>query len=86
MKSHDKSKLYLQCCQAAQLAMRAETQGTIAHQLQVDERQRRKNREAIKALVRSAHYLVCHHIAHTTNYDDLVSLMMNCGSQPLTVF
>ena len=88
MKSHDKSKLHLQCCQAALrlLAQQAETQGTIARQLQVvDERQRRKNREAIKALVRCAHYLACHHMAHTTNYD-LVSLMVNCGSQPLTEF
>ena len=87
MKSHDKSKLHLQCCQAALLAQQAETQGTIARQVQVvDERQRRKNREAIKALVRCAHYLACHHIAHTTNYNDLVSLMVNCGSQPLTEF
>ena len=26
------------------------------------------------------------HIAHTTNYDDLVSLVVNCGAQPLTNF
>ena len=24
------------------------------------------------------------HVAHTTNYDDLVSLMINCGAQPLS--
>ena len=87
MKSHDKSKVHLQCCQAALLAQQAETQGTIARQLQVvDERQRRKNREAIKALVRCAHCLACHYIAHTTNINDLVSLMVNCGSQPLMEF
>ena len=86
-KAIDKSKLHLQSCQAALLAQQAETRGTIARQLQVvDERQRRKNTEVIKALVRCAHYLACHHVAHTTNYNDLVSLMVNGGSQPLAEF
>ena len=58
--------------------------GTVAQQLQqIDEGQ---CKEAIKALVRCAHYLACHHIAHTTNYDDLVGLMVSCGAQPLIDF
>ena len=36
--------------------------------------------------MRCANYLVHHHIAHTTNYDDLVGLMVSYGAQPLTDF
>ena len=87
MRSHDSSKLHLECCQIALQAKQTETHGTIARQLQqIQEGQRMKNREAIKALVRCANYLVHHHIAHTTNYDDLVGLVVSCGAQPLTDF
>lgn len=79
--------LHLDSCQAALLSSQAQAHGTVAKQLQqIDEGQRKKNREAIKALVRCAHYLACHHIAHTTNYDDLVGLMVSCGAQPLSDF
>ena len=58
MRSHDTSKLHLECCQVALQANQAETHGTIARQLQkIDEGQRKKNREAIKALVRCANFL-----------------------------
>ena len=88
MRSHDSSKLHLECCQIALQAKQAETHGTIAQQLQqIQEGQRMKNREDIKALVRCANYLVHHHIAHTTNYDDLVGLVVSYyGAQPLTDF
>lgn len=36
--------------------------------------------------MRCAHYLARHHIAHTTNYDDLISLVVSCGAQPLLDF
>ena len=36
--------------------------------------------------MRCAHYLAHHHIAHTTNYGDLVGLVVSCGAQPLTDF
>lgn len=87
MKSHDKSKLHVNVVKQPYKLSKLKPRVTIARQLQVvDERQQRKNREAIKALVRCAHYLACHHVAHTTNYNNLVSLMVNCGSQPLTEF
>ena len=58
MRSHDSSKLHLECCQIALKAKQAETHGTIVQQLQqIQEGQRMKNREAIKALVRCANYL-----------------------------
>ena len=88
MKSHNASKIHLDSCQAALLSSQAQAHGTVAQQLQqIDEGQHKKNREAIKALVRCAHYLARHHnIALTTNYDDLVGLMVSCGAQPLTDF
>ena len=70
IRAHNTSKLHHDSCQLALQADQAGTHGTIAQQLQqVEQDQRKKNREAIKALVRCAHYLVRHHVAHTTNYD-----------------
>lgn len=62
MKSHNASKFNLDNCQAALLSSQAQAHVTVAQQLQQIEGQ---NREAIEALVRSAHYLACYHIAHT---------------------
>ena len=71
----------------SKLSSQTQVHGTVAQQLQqISDGQRRKNREAVKVLVRYAHYLVRHHIAHTTNYDDLVGLMISCGAQPLSDF
>ena len=62
MKAHNASKLHLDSCQAALLSRQALAHGTVAKQLQqIDEGQQKKNREAIKALVRCAHYLAHHH-------------------------
>ena len=86
-KAHDTSKLHLECCQVTLQADQTKMHGTITKQLQqIEEGQRKKNREAIKALVRCAHYLARHHVAHTTNYDDLIGLMVSCGAQPLASF
>ena len=41
---------------------------------------------AIKTLLRCTHFLTRHHIAHTTNFEDLVSLVESCGSEYLKVF
>ena len=47
-----------------------------------------KNREAVKSLMYSkcAHYLAQHNIAHTTNYEDLIDLIVKCGAQLLSDF
>ena len=85
MKSRKASKLHLDSCQAALLSSQAPAHGTVAQQLQqINEGQRKTNREAVKVFIRRVHYLARHHIAHTTNYDDLVGLMVSCGAQPLT--
>ncbi len=83
MKAHGASKVHLDSCQASLLSHQAKKHGTVAQQLlEISETQWSKNREAIKAFIRCAHYLARHHIAHTTNYDDLAGLMVSCGTAP----
>ena len=43
-------------------------------------------RMIIKILIRCTHFLVRHHIPHTTVYEDLVRLIANCGAQDLKHF
>ena len=45
-----------------------------------------KNRLAIIALIRCTHFLVRRHIAHTTNFDELVDLVVSCGAEDLRRF
>ena len=44
------------------------------------------NRKAIKSFFRCAHFLVCQHIPHTTNFDKLVKLVVSCGGEDLKNF
>ena len=44
------------------------------------------NRKAIKALIRCTHFLAHQHIAHTTNFDKLVELVVSCGGETLQTF
>ena len=62
-------------------------EGSIISQLQiVGEQQRLQNRKAIKALIRCTHFLAHQHIAHTTNFDKLVELVVSCGGETLPTF
>ncbi len=47
---------------------------------------RLKNRLAIKSLLRCIHFLARNHIAHTTNFGDLVDLVVTCGGEDLKQF
>ena len=40
----------------------------------------------IKALIRCTHFLAHQHIAHTTNFDKLVELVVSCGGETLQTF
>ena len=62
-------------------ADRARKEGSIISQLQnVGEQPRLQNRKAIKALIQCTHFLAHQHIAHTTNFDKLVKLVVSwCG-------
>ena len=87
MRTHAQSNIHQQSCEAELAAARSMQEGSIIQQLQqVEEHQRLKNRAAIKALLRCTHFLVCHHIPHTTNFEELIDLVVSCGAEDLKSF
>ena len=87
MRAHAKSDVHIHSSQAALEAERAEKEGSIVQRLQqIGEQQKKRNRAAIKALVRCTHFLARQHIPHTTNFDKLVELVVSCGGQDLQAF
>ena len=87
MKSHSKSEVHLLFCQLDMEADRAREEGSIISQLQnVGEQQRLQNRKVIEALIRSTHFLAHQHIAHTTNFNKLVELVVSCSGETLQTF
>lgn len=84
MRAHSKSDGHIQSCEAEITATRGRS---VMQQLQeVGERDRLNNRAAIKALLRCTHFLARHHIAHTTNFSELVDLVVSCGGEDLRLF
>ena len=86
MRAHSKSDGHIQSCEAEITATRGRS---VMQQLQeVGERDRLNNRAAIKALLRCTHFLARHHIAHTTNFSELVDLhvVVSCGEKDLRLF
>ena len=45
-----------------------------------------RNRKCIESLIRCTHFLVRHHIPHTTNYKGLIELVLDCGAPYLAQF
>lgn len=45
-----------------------------------------KSRAAIKSQIRCTHFLTCQHIAHSTNFTQLVDLVVSCGAKDLQMF
>ena len=87
LKSYSKSEVHLLSCQLDVEADRARKEGSIISQLQnVGEQQRLQNRKAIKALIRCTHFLAHQHMAHTTNFDKRVELVVSCGGETLQTF
>lgn len=87
MKEHADSERHILACQVETTAADALLRGSIAQQLQqVQESERLKNRAAIKSLLCCTHFLARHHIAHTTNFSDLVDLVVSCGGEDLRYF
>lgn len=81
MRAHARSNIHIQSCEAEIVAAR---QGTISQQLQhISEEEKVKNSVAVKALLRCTHFLTKHHIPHTTNFDQLVDLVVSCGGEHL---
>ena len=87
MRTHSQSDVHMQSCEAELAATRAMKEGYIIQQLQhVGEQEKLKNRTAIKALLRCTHFLARNHIAHTTNFDKLIVLVVCCGGDDLKQF
>ena len=64
-----------------------QTTGSIITQFQaISQNEIQKNRTAIKSLNRCTHFLARNHIAHTTNFDKLVDLVVACGGESLKTF
>ena len=62
-------------------------EGPIIQQLQqIGAQEKLKNRVAIKTLIRCTHILARRHIPHTTNFDELVDLIVSCGAEDLKRF
>ena len=87
MKAHAKSDIHIQLCEAEMAAARALQEGSIIQQLQqIGDQEKLKNMMAIKALIRCTHFLAHRHIPHTTNFDELVDLIVSCGAEDLKRF
>ena len=77
MKAHSQSDIHVQACQALMLAERAAKERTIMQQLQ---------QITVKALIRCPHFQAHQHIAHSTNFEKLVNLVVACGGEDLKTF
>ena len=76
MKEHAESEGHIHACQVETTTA---ARGSDVHQLhQAQESERLKNRPEVKSLLRCTHFLAQHHIAHTTNFSDLVDLVVSC--------
>ena len=84
MKAHERSGL---CIRASQALLVMSQEGLVMQQLQrMDMLEREKNRAAVKCLAHCTHFLTHHHIAHSTNFTELVDLVVFCGGREFQVF
>ena len=87
MKEHAESEGHILACQTETAAASALREGSVLQQMhQLEESERLKNRLAIKSLLRCTHFLARNRIAHTTNFGDLVDLVVTCGGEDLKQF
>ena len=84
MRAHAKSDQHSLACQAA---ITASQSGSVIQQLQnVAEKERKMNRAAVKSFIHCAHFLAHQHIAHTSNFEKLVELVVSCDGVDLKNF
>ena len=87
MKEHAESEGHIMACQTETAAASALREGSVLQQMhRLEECERLKNRWAIKSLLWCTHFLARNHIAHTTNFGDLVDLVVTCGGEDLKQF
>ena len=53
---------------------------------QITDEEKMKNRAAVKALIHCPHFIARQHIAHHTNFEKLVSLVVACSGEDLKTF
>ena len=84
MKEHASSESHLRQVEAELIVSRGET---VVSQLQrFGDSERSKNRKTIKALLGCTHYLCKQHIPHTSNFSQLIDLIVSCGGKDLEEF
>jgi len=84
MKEHSESETQWN---AETCSVTATLRGSIAQQVQkIHDSDRLKNRVAIKCLLCCTHFLAHQHIAHNTNFSDLIDLVVSCGGENLKYF
>ena len=79
--------MHVTACSAALEFENSKRHGSVAQQLRfIGDEERVRNRKCIESLIRCTHFLVRHHIPHTTNYDGLIELVVDCGAPYLAQF
>ena len=87
MCEHAKSNRHKEACLVASEHERSQRQGTVVAMVQsVSQKERAENRNVIKKLLRCTYFLAKNRIAHTTNFSDLVQLVISFGASDLQRF
>ena len=77
LRMHERSEWHLAAVEKQALSQHS---GNIVQQiLAASEEEKKQNPELIKKLIRSLHFLVTHHIPHTTNFEGLITLQIENG-------
>ena len=83
MMAHSRSDSHSHATQPMLAAKRAMVDGTVVQQLQNEANKRAQNRAAMKCLILPTHFLTEEHVAHSTKFEKLVDVVVQCGSQQL---
>ena len=87
MRTHERGTMHVTASKVALESEMSLRQGSIAQQLRhIEDEERMRNRKSIESLIRCTHFLVRHHIPHTTNYEGLIELVLDCGAPYLAQF
>ena len=87
MQEHARSNWHKEACLLASEHEHSRRQGTVVAMVQsVSQKERAKNRNVMKKLLRCTYFLAKNRVAHTTNFSDLVQLVISCGASDLQRF
>ena len=87
MQEHAKSNWHKQACVLATEYERSQHQGTVVTMIQTaSQKEKAENCTIVKKLLRCTYFLAKNRVAHTTNFTDLVELMIFCGANDLQRF